>query len=52
MYGKVLGGGTVAALPLTGFYTGFALVLALILLVLGAILVRVSYLKRTAAKDS
>jgi hypothetical protein len=52
MYGKVAGAGTVAALPLTGFYTGMALVLALVLLVLGAVLVRISYLKRSASRES
>jgi hypothetical protein len=47
MYGRVLGGATAAALPLTGFYTGMGVVLALILLVLGGVLVRIGYLKRS-----
>ncbi len=52
MYGRVLAGGTVAALPLTGFYTGMAVILAVILLVLGGVLVRISYLKHRASTDS
>ena len=54
MYGKPIGPGVIgggAALPVTGFYTGSALILALVLLIAGGVLIRMSYLKRAAAGD-
>ncbi len=52
MYGKPIGPGMIgggAALPVTGFYAGSLMIMALILLILGGVLIRMSYLKRTAA---
>lgn len=54
MYGKTLGTGVIgggAALPVTGFYTGSAVILAFVLLIAGGVLIRISYLKRTAASN-
>ncbi len=53
MYGKPLGvvGGGVAGggtLAYTGFYVGGAILAALALIVVGLLVVRVSYLERTA----
>ncbi len=54
MYGKPIGPGVIgggAALPVTGFYTGTAILLALVLLVAGGVLIRMSYLKHSAASE-
>jgi len=51
MYGKPIGPGVIgagAALPVTGFYLGSAMLIALVLLILGGVLVRISYLRRSA----
>ncbi len=54
MYGRPMGPGIVGGgvgLSVTGFYAGTAMIVALVLVVLGAALVRVSYMKRRAADD-
>lgn len=46
----VIGGG--AIIPVTGFFTGSLIIMAVIFIILGGVLVRMSYLKRAEARET